>query len=213
MNIISHRGFWIKEIEKNTLKAFERSFCNDFGVETDLRDMLEQVVISHDVSNSGCLALGDFFTLYKRFSNKFPLALNIKADGLQRILKEFLEKYDVDNYFVFDMSVPDALLYIKAGFNVFTRQSEYEKQPSFYNEACGVWMDEFHEHWIDEKIIREHLENNKKICIVSPELHKRDFKKEWQEYKEIFKKLDRGDSLMLCTDYPIQAREFFNVQN
>ncbi|MCV3377051.1 MULTISPECIES: hypothetical protein [Campylobacter] len=211
MKIIAHRGFWVKESEKNALLAFERSFCNDFGVETDLRDMLEQIVISHDMPNSNCLTLDDFFALYKRFSNNFPLALNIKADGLQRILKEFLEKYDINSYFVFDMSIPDTLLYIKAGFNVFTRQSEYEKQPSFYNEACGVWMDEFYEHWIDEKIIREHLENNKKICIVSPELHKRDFKKEWQEYKEISKKLDNDDSLMLCTDYPIQAREFFNV--
>ncbi|EAK7841900.1 hypothetical protein ACTN5O_001278 [Campylobacter jejuni] len=211
MTIISHRGLWNKCNEKNTMKAFGQSFKNNFGVETDLRDMLEQIVISHDMSNSSCLTLDDFFALYKRFSNNFPLALNIKADGLQRILKEFLEKYDIDNYFVFDMSIPDTLLYIKAGFNVFTRQSEYEKQPSFYNEACGVWMDEFYEHWIDENIIREHLENNKKICIVSPELHKRDFKKEWQEYKEISKKLDNGDNLMLCTDYPIQAREFFNV--
>ncbi|EAK0440363.1 hypothetical protein YZ16_07550 [Campylobacter lari] len=211
MTIISHRGLWNKCNEKNTMKAFEQSFKNNFGVETDLRDMLEQIVISHDMSNSNCLTLDDFFALYKRFSNNFPLALNIKADGLQSILKEFLEKYNVNNYFVFDMSVPDALLYIKAGFNVFTRQSEYEKQPSFYNEACGVWMDEFYEHWINEKIIREHLENNKKICIVSPELHKRDFKKEWQEYKEISKKLDNDDSLMLCTDYPIQAREFFDV--
>ncbi|EAJ5680816.1 hypothetical protein BXA13_00615 [Campylobacter lari] len=211
MTIISHRGLWNKCDEKNTMKAFEQSFKNNFGIETDLRDMLEQIVISHDMSNSNCLTLDDFFALYKRFSNNFPLALNIKADGLQSILKEFLEKYNVNNYFVFDMSVPDALLYIKAGFNVFTRQSEYEKQPSFYNEACGVWMDEFYEHWINEKIIREHLENNKKICIVSPELHKRDFKKEWQEYKEISKKLDNDDSLMLCTDYPIQAREFFNV--
>ncbi|EAC1801573.1 hypothetical protein D6231_04410 [Campylobacter jejuni] len=210
MIIISHRGFWIKETEKNTLKAFERSFCNGFGVETDLRDMLKQVVISHDTPNENSLTLDIFFALYKRFSNNLPLALNIKADGLQNILKDFLEKYSVDNYFVFDMSIPDALLYLRAGFNVFTRQSEYEKQPSFYNEACGVWMDEFYEHWIDERIIQEHLENNKKICIVSPELHKREFKKEWQEYREISKKLKSGDNLMICTDYPLQAKEFFN---
>ncbi|EKK0831083.1 hypothetical protein PKB33_001504 [Campylobacter lari] len=211
MVIISHRGVWNRCSEKNTSRAFRRSFENNFGIETDLRDMLGQIVISHDMSNNSCLTLDNFFALYQSFSNNFPLALNIKADGLQNVLKEFLEKYDVNNYFVFDMSVPDALLYIKAGFNVFTRQSEYEKQPSFYNEACGVWMDEFYEHWINEKTIQEHLENNKKICIVSPELHKKDFKKEWQEYKEISKKLDSGDSLMLCTDYPFQAREFFNV--
>ncbi len=210
MRIISHRGLWNNYNEKNTLHAFKQSFKNGFGVETDLRDMLEQIVISHNMANKDCVALDIFFALYKRFSGDYPLALNIKADGLQSVLKKNLENYDINNYFVFDMSIPDALLYLRAGFNVFTRQSEYEKQPSFYNEACGVWMDEFYEHWIDERIIQEHLENNKKVCIVSPELHKRDFKKEWQEYKEMSKKLKGGDNLMICTDYPLQAKEFFN---
>jgi hypothetical protein len=47
-----------------------------------------------------------------------------------------LETYNITNYFLFDMSVPDALVYIRqGGFNVYTRQSEYEKEPSFYSEA------------------------------------------------------------------------------
>ncbi|WP_232086808.1 PI-PLC domain-containing protein [Helicobacter winghamensis] len=121
-----------------------------------------------------------------------------------------LEKYNIQNYFVFDMSIPDALGYIKLGFNLFTRQSEYEKNPSFYNEAKGVWLDEFHSHWINEQIIKEHLNNNKQICIVSPDLHKRDYQKEWQEYKEIEVKLN-GANLMLCTDKVIEARRFFNA--
>lgn len=87
------------------------------------------------------------------------------------------------------MSVPDALLYIDLNFNVFTRQSEYEKEPSFYDKACGVWMDEFYSYWIDKNIIKKHIDNGKLVCIVSPELHKRDYKKEWQEYKQIEKEL------------------------
>ncbi|WP_236845268.1 hypothetical protein [Campylobacter porcelli] len=107
------------------------------------------------------------------------------------------------------MSVPDALGYIKYGLNVFTRQSEYETTPSFYQEAIGVWLDEFNTHWIDEKIIKTHLENNKQICIVSPDLHSRDYLKEWQEYKQIEAKLNNSN-LMLCTDKVEEARRFFN---
>lgn len=211
MNILSHRGFWFEENQKNTLESFKISFQNNFGIETDLRDMFENIVISHDIPNKNSLFLDDFFHLYNKFSNEIPLALNIKSDGLQYLLKSFLEKYNISNYFVFDMSVPDALIYLNLGFNVFTRQSEYEQQPSFYKQACGVWMDEFESHWINENIIKEHLKNNKKVCIVSPELHKREFDKEWQDYRRIFNKLDNVDDLMICTDYPLQAKEFFNV--
>ena len=211
MKILAHRGFWSKEIEQNTLKSFEMSLQNDFGVEMDLRDMLEDIVISHDIPNKSSLFLNDFFMLYRNFSNQVPLALNIKADGLQDLLESFLKKHNIKNYFVFDMSVPDALIYLKLGFNVFTRQSEYEQQPSFYEQACGVWMDEFNDHWINESVIRRHLDNDKKICIVSPELHKREFEKEWTEYKKISDRLDNRDNLMICTDYPLKAKEFFDV--
>ena len=108
------------------------------------------------------------------------------------------------------MSVPDALGYIKHGLNIFTRQSEYEQIPSFYQEAKGIWLDEFYTHWINSQIIEEHLNNNKKICIVSPDLHKRDYIKEWQEYKEIESKF-KNANLMLCTDKIEEARRFFNV--
>lgn len=162
------------------------------------------------MASENCLKLEDFFKFYKKYNTNLPLALNIKADGLQNLLKKLIEKYEITNYFVFDMSVPDALLYIDLNFNVFTRQSEYEKEPSFYDKACGVWMDEFYLHWIDKNIIKKHINNGKLVCIVSPELHKRDYKKEWQEYKQIEKELHIQEQLMICTDYPDEAREFFN---
>lgn len=157
------------------------------------------------------MTLEELFSLYDKNCKNLPLALNIKADGLQLILKKLLDKYKISNYFVFDMSIPDALVYIDLNFNVFTRQSEYEINPSFYNKACGIWMDEFYSHWIDENILKKHLNNNKLVCIVSPELHKRDYEKEWQEYKNMDKKYDFGDRVMICTDYPEKAKEFFNV--
>lgn len=39
MQIFSHRGYWKNKQEKNSIVAFDRSFLNSYGLETDLRDM------------------------------------------------------------------------------------------------------------------------------------------------------------------------------
>jgi len=209
MIILSHRGYWKKESEKNSLEAFERSFSLGYGTETDIRDYKGELVISHDIPTKTSLSLESFFKIYKKINSELPLALNIKSDGLQIELKKLLKSYDIKNYFVFDMSVPDGLQYIREEINSFTRQSEYEKNPSFYELADGVWLDEFKDHWIDEETINTHYSNEKKICIVSPDLHKRSYENEWEHYKKIVKRLERKD-LMICTDYPCKAKEFFN---
>jgi hypothetical protein len=209
MIILSHRGYWKGLSEKNRPIAFERSFKLGFGTETDIRDYKGELVISHDIADETGISVAHFFELYNRFDTSLPLALNIKADGLQEKLKALLVEYKIENYFVFDMSVPDGLGYLKNDFNVFTRQSEYEKEPSFYNESTGIWLDEFQGHWITKDVIENHQKNNKQICIVSPDLHKREYKVEWEHYKEIEKALGIKN-LMLCTDYPEEAKEFFS---
>lgn len=209
MIILSHRGYWKETQEKNLPIAFERSFSLGFGTETDIRDYKGELVISHDIADENCISVKEMFEVYNKYDNTLSLALNIKADGLQLKLKKLLEEYKIENYFVFDMSIPDGLGYLKQNIKAFTRESEYEKVPSFYDEACGIWLDEFQEHWITKEVIEKHIKNNKKICIVSPDLHKREYKNQWQHYKEIEKELGI-DNLMICTDYPEIAKEFFN---
>ncbi|MCT7563747.1 hypothetical protein N5U23_06895 [Aliarcobacter butzleri] len=209
MIILSHRGYWKEMSEKNFPISFERSFSLGFGTETDVRDYKGELVISHDIADENCVSVKEMLEIYNKYDNTLPLALNIKADGLQIKLRELLIGYKIKNYFVFDMSVPDGLQYLKQGMKSFTRESEYEKVPSFYNEAYGVWLDEFEGHWINKEVIEKHINNNKNICIVSPDLHKREYKKEWQHYKEIEKEL-KINYLMLCTDYPEEAKEFFD---
>lgn len=208
MIILSHRGYWQKSNEKNRPISFERSFSLNFGTETDIRDYKGELVISHDIADEKCILVKEMFEIYNKYDIKLPLALNIKADGLQLKLKELLDKYKITNYFVFDMSVPDGLGYLKENIKVFTRESEYEKKPSFYEDSNGIWLDEFQGHWINKESIEQHLKNNKEICIVSPDLHKREYKMEWQHYKDIEKELGI-ESLMICTDYPEEAKEFF----
>ncbi len=212
MIILSHRGYWKTKTQQNSRLAFEKSFSSGFGIETDIRDYGGQLVISHDMPTKNCMFANELFKIYNKTNVRQTLALNIKADGLHHKLKDLLDKYELDNYFIFDMSVPDGLGYLKLGFKVFTRQSEYEKSPSFYEKSDGIWLDEFHNHWIDAKTIKTHAMNKKKICIVSPELHARNYLDEWNDYRSIVKKSGITD-IMICTDHPAQAEEFFNGKN
>jgi hypothetical protein len=207
MIILSHRGYWKTADEKNKPVAFHRSFSLGFGTETDIRDYRGDLVISHDIADADCLSLHDFFEIYNQYDKSLPLALNIKADGLQALLGSYLKEYSISNYFLFDMSVPDHIQYAKTDMLTFTRQSEYEKECALYDESAGVWLDEFKAHWIDEQVVGYHLKNNRQVCIVSPDLHKRDYLAEWKHYKTMEKNLDE---FMLCTDYPEDAKTFFH---
>lgn len=211
MQIISHRGYWKVGTEKNKIVAFERSFNLGFGTETDVRDFNGELVISHDFPTSSkekMIYLEDFFNSYISIGNNLPLALNIKSDGLQEKLKTLIIKYNITNYFVFDMSIPDTLGYVKKEINFFSRQSEYELTPILYKECNGVWLDEFLTHWITSEIIEDHLKKNKVVCIVSPELHGRNNTREWANYKNFITN-QFSDNLILCTDNPEEAKKYF----
>jgi hypothetical protein len=209
MYILSHRGYWKQTEEKNKNSAFQRSFSLGFGTELDVRDYCGKLVVSHDIADSSSLEFSKFLEIYCEYARDLYLAINIKADGLYSQLSNLLKKYNIENYFVFDMSVPDALGYLNNHMKTFTRQSEFEKDPSFYELADGVWMDEFSSHWITAYEVSRHLENNKKVCIVSPELHHRDHLSVWKDYK-ILAKAVNTEKLLLCTDLPEAAKEYFN---
>jgi len=209
MIILSHRGCWKNDFEKNSLLAFELSFKSGFGTELDVRDYCGKLVVSHDIPSSDSIEFVKFLDIYSQYGEKLLLAINIKSCGLQELLVEQLKQYHITNYFVFDMSVPDAIVYLQFQMKIFTRESEFEESPSFYNEADGVWMDEFNSSWITPTKIINHLKQNKKVCIVSPELHKKEHLSRWKIYKDIPKNILNEGNLMLCTDYPEQAREYF----
>lgn len=203
MKILSHRGYWKSPEEKNLDAAFERSFSLGFGTETDIRDLAGTLVVSHDMPKEGVLTACDLFEIHQHTCPSACLALNIKSDGLQVPLSTLLEKYAIEDYFLFDMSIPDALACLRRGLRCFSRQSEYEPEPAFYSQAEGVWIDGFHGEWWDEEVILGHLNAGKRVCLVSPELHGRPHLPFWE-------KLAGWDcvtsaELMLCTDLPESA--------
>lgn len=211
LKIVCHRGSWRSADEQNAVSAFERAFDAGFGVETDLRDCGGAVVIAHDppVATSPFLSLEDFLSLRAARDGNLPLALNIKADGLHRPVRAALERSGVDNAFVFDMSVPDTLGYLALGVPVYVRHSDVEPVPTLYDRAAGVWLDQFYTDWIDGDVIARHLEVGKTVCLVSPELHKRDHRRQWERLSA--SPVIQSPDFLLCTDFPEQAQEVFHV--
>ena len=208
MRILSHRGFWLAPAEKNTTAAFERSFVQGFGTETDLRDLDGSLVISHDPPQRGALLVETVLLQHRKIDPTLPLALNIKADGLQAMVADLLTRLEVQRAFVFDMSIPDMLGWHRAGVPVYTRMSDIEPEPLMIDRAAGVWLDAFHSDWWDAATISRLLDAGLDVCVVSPDLHKRDYRAAWDKLAGIAGQADH-DRLMICTDFPQDAKEFF----
>lgn len=206
MQIISHRGYWKRNEEKNTELAFSRSFDLGFGTETDVRDLDGRLVISHDPPTQPAFGFDPFLALHG--ARVLPLALNIKSDGLAMQLKAAAAQAGLHNYFVFDMSIPDMRHYRQAGVPFYTRLSEYEREPVFIEQATGVWLDAFESTWFTPDTIRALLDRRLKVCVVSSELHRRDHHDLWA----LLQPLSDQDNLMLCTDLPEEARQHFGTK-
>ncbi|MEI6335430.1 MAG: hypothetical protein WCS87_12785 [Methylococcaceae bacterium] len=203
MKIISHRGYWHNVPEKNTETAFRRSFALNFGTETDVRDCLCELVISHDMPRGGEMPLTTLISLMGK--DEQLLAINIKADGLAKLLCKTMANYNRANWFVFDMSIPDTREHLAVSNPVFARMSEVEQEPVWLDRIEGIWLDSFEDEWFDQTLIKSLFNKGKRVCVVSSELHGRDHSLLWSKLLP----LAREDRLILCTDIPEQAREFF----
>jgi glycerophosphoryl diester phosphodiesterase len=207
MRIVAHRGFWQTQDEKNTRAAFERALEGGFGIETDVRDALGKLVISHDMPRGAELEFGAVLDLCSKFPDSRPLALNVKSDGMQKAMRDELARCATTGHYVFDMSVPDTLGYLREGIPVFTRLSEFEPVPAFAAKAVGVWLDAFESDWFDIDSVRDLVERGKHVCVVSPELHGRDHAGVW---KRLLDSPSCGSPLLsICTDFPDRAAEYF----
>lgn len=205
MIVLSHRGYWQEPAERNQRIAFERSFGVGFGTETDLRDIMGKIVIAHDMPNGDELSFEEVLQIMD--GRNLPLALNIKADGQAQAISKLLDKYKHTNYFTFDMSIPDMFVQLKLGIKVFTGLSDILSVPVMLDKAAGVWLDCFNSDWYGPEVIDDLLACGKSVCIVSADLHKREYDDQWEIIKRC--KALESDSLMLCTDYPEKAVKFF----
>lgn len=211
MEIIAHRGWWLEPEEKNLEIAFKRALSNNYGIETDIRDYDEDLVISHDIANNDAMSVDTFFELYNSLNSNTCLALNIKSDGLAAMLLEKLKHHNIHNYFTFDMSIPDTLGYLKAEIPFYTRHSEYEPEAAFPEHRNGVWIDAFTESEIDLNYMKHILSMRQHVCLVSPELHGRPHSNIWEQLKTTLLSIpgEAKQLISLCTDLPQEAEDYF----
>lgn len=199
--ILAHRGLVDSYAAPNSLQAYEAAWSLGFGIELDIRDQQGSIVVAHDppTKEASLLSLSDVLNLHRSRCPESYLALNIKSCGLAPMLKELVERFDVHNYFVFDMAVPDTRTYRELQLDYFVRLSDEEREPCFASDAAGYWVDQLQREWLTREKIKGLLAENRAVCVVSNELHNRSHEPLWRELALPFSNDPR---FFICTDYP-----------
>ncbi len=214
LHIIAHRGYWFKLQEQNSLCAFRRALDRGFGVELDIRDREQSLVISHDLPTRNSKRLESVLGALSKHKNfkKAVFAFNIKSDGIEKGIVQLVRRFGIrKNSFVFDMSVPSMYVfcaYHGRHIHIATRLSDLERVPVLYERAAWVWFDELAREWIHNKDILRQCSKKKKVCIVSPDLHHREYLRKWKHLRMLPERARKN--LYLCTDVPYAADAFFN---
>ena len=180
MIIIKHRVNSIKEIN------------HKFGIEIDIHNYNNELVLAHDHPNEQCIKLDDFITHVPKNS---LVAINIKNEGVEAGLKTILSRSKTTNYFTFDWPVTSLDSAISHDLNCAFRLSEYEKD--IIPKCPWVWLDSFNEIWYDSDFLLSLKKSGIKLAIVSPELHNRE--EDINKVKDIVNAV-KVDAI--CTDIP-----------
>lgn len=205
MELIGHRGLWCESLEKNSIRALKKCFEHGFGTETDVRDCFGKLVISHDAPLTDTnVGVTDLLENYLTTGCPGTLAFNIKSDGLADRLLKTLWDYRIENYVVFDMSIPDLLSYRDRGARYLVRVSEYEPLCFELLSDSGIWLDGFRSDWYVGAAFDSLLKIGVPLYVVSSELHRRDPTPLWKYLNDY-----RDERVILCTDRPKDAAEVF----
>jgi len=178
--IIKHRVNSIKEINPK------------FGLEIDIHNYNNKLVLAHDYPNEQSIKLEDFITHIPKNS---LLAINIKNEEVEAELKIILSRSKTTNYFTFDWPVTSLRNAINHDLNCAFRLSEYEKD--IVPNCPWVWLDSFNGIWYDADFLISLKKSGIKLAIVSPELHNREA--DISKVKDIVNAV-KVDAM--CTDIP-----------
>lgn len=199
---LAHRGLWTIQEDQNSLAALVSAASKGLGIETDLRDLNGELVISHDPPTGEPLTLIQLLEALQGFN--MELLLNVKSDGLQTLATSQTAGTTTDVKF-FDMSVPDLMHYRKSGLRYLYRLSEFEPPLNLGGNCEGVWIDDFSGDWLTPEKLIEISSLGISSYVVSAELHGHEREKQWTLLKNTWGHKD----FRLCTDYPLEAIEFF----
>ena len=192
MEFISHRINTIDEL---------RNVHTDCGVEIDLRDNGDRLILAHDPFQDG-----EDFEDYLKHYHHGTMILNIKSERIEHRVLELLRKYKIKDYFFLDSSFPMIYLLSKEGENnIALRFSEYEGLDTILNmknRVKWVWVDCFNQLPINSQSFHILKSNGFKLCLVSPELQGQPNKIE--EYKSYLASKNILFDAICCKTYITQ---------
>lgn len=140
-----------------------------YGVELDLRDFGERLILQHEPFSDG-----EDFEEYLRAYNHGTIILNVKSEGIEFRVVELLQKYSIQDYFFLDSSFPMIYRLTAEGEkNIALRFSEFEGPDtilSMQGRVKWVWVDCFTRLPIDRKSFDMFKKAGFKLCLTSPDL-------------------------------------------
>lgn len=152
----------------NELKQLPR----EYGVELDLRDSGNELILQHDPFTEG-----ELFSEYLKCYQHGTMILNIKSERIEHRVLELLEEHKIEDYFFLDSSIPMIYLLSKLGEKrSAVRFSEIESIETVLlmaDKVDWVWVDCFNQLPINTTSYHLLKEAGLKLCLVSPELQGR----------------------------------------
>lgn len=148
-----------------------RQVPRQYGIEVDLRDRGQRLILQHDPFVDG----EDFERLLCEYSHRL-IILNIKSERIEPRVLDLLRKYRVLDYFFLDCSFPMIRWLVAQGeHRIAVRFSEFEPAEmavALAGQVDWLWADCFTRMPFDA-CTYERLRHAFKICAVSPELQGR----------------------------------------
>lgn len=142
------------------------------GVELDLRDRGDRLILQHDPFKEG-----EDFEEYLRHYHHGLMILNIKSERIEHRVLELIRAANLRDYFFLDCSFPMIRALVAMGERrVAVRFSEFEPVElalALAGQIDWVWVDCFTKMPLDDRtysLLKRHF----KLCAVSPELQGRD---------------------------------------
>lgn len=153
----------------NTIEEL-RTIPIEDGVEIDVRSNKGVPYLSHFVNEDGVL----FEDWLKHYKLKGTLVINVKEEGLETIILNLLEKYNVNNYVFLD----EPFWYLLNSSRKFNnknfaiRVSKFESVETAIKSrelSDWVWYDYF-DDYINIEDIKTLIDNGFKVIMPAPEL-------------------------------------------
>ncbi len=207
-------------VVENSLAACADALARGFGLETDLRrDAGGAFYISHDpATRTPENSLKAYTELFRRHPTA-ELAINVKELGYEPALIELMNSGQLgERSFYFDFELlepkkPGAAQWkikmlphshkVRLAARLSDRNEPWSQCQSIPAEV--VWGDEFDKLWLTEKEVSAVRDAKRTLYMISPEIHGFDLptmKRRWQDFKA-------WGVDGVCTDYPLEAKEFF----